>query len=76
MPKKEEKTEEVVEEVKAKGDPREALWQEFLANYKASNPVKYEAKEKAGQFKTIPASFRGVVTLKKGKNGEVVKIIS
>lgn len=38
---------------------REAAWKKHLAEYKKLNPVKYAAKEKAGQFKEIPASFTG-----------------
>lgn len=40
-----------------KADPRQANWEQHLAAYKAKNPVKFAAKEKAGQFDSIPDTF-------------------
>jgi hypothetical protein len=56
-------------EVAAPVSEREQLWAEFLANYKAKNPVKFAAKEAAGAFKTIPASFIGKKVTKQRANG-------
>lgn len=60
MPKngKEVKDEKKVEEVAPKSEKeRKARWDAFLTKAKEDNPVKFEAREKAGKFKKIPASF-------------------
>jgi hypothetical protein len=44
---------------------RATLWQEYLARYQARNPRKYAEKLARGDFKEIPASFKGVLELKK-----------
>jgi len=54
---------------------REQLWAEFLANYKAKNPVKFAAKDAVGAFKVIPASFLGVVKEEKVLGGGVRRTI-
>lgn len=64
----------VKEIVKAEVSEREALWLEFQAAYKIKNPVKFAAKELAGAFKVIPASFVGkkvVTNLPNGKGQRV-----
>lgn len=61
MSKKTDKTEQ-------NADARQALWEKYLENYKAENPVKFEAKQKNGEFSKIPASFLGVVRNVKGKD--------
>jgi hypothetical protein len=67
---------------------REQLWEEFLANYKLKNPVKYatkrsttyidpiDGKEKAkrDEFAEIPASFRGIVRELKTLKGTIREI--
>ncbi len=50
------KTEIETVETSEKGG-REARWEAHLEVYAKENPVKYAAKEKAGEFKTIPESF-------------------
>lgn len=51
--------EEVVIEAAPKDlSDRERRWLKHLAAYKDRNPVKYAIKEKNGEFKEIPASFR------------------
>lgn len=40
-----------------KGD-RQVRWEKYVAAYAVSNPVKHAAKEKNGEFATIPASFK------------------
>lgn len=47
---------------------REALWKEYVANYKKSNPVKGAAKEARGEFNNIPDSFRGI----KNEKGQIL----
>lgn len=37
---------------------RGARWVAFLAKAKEQNPVKFSVKEKAGEFKVIPDTFR------------------
>jgi len=57
MAKKEEKSViDLSEEKQPKGE-RKARWEALLAEYKLRNPVKYEEKEKAGEFKDIPDLF-------------------
>lgn len=46
---------------------REDLWQKFVANYKAKNPVKFALKDARGEFKNIPDTFVGKVAVSKGK---------
>lgn len=73
MPKKAEEKEEVVaeevlapelpvEEVEVATAPvsgdREARWEAFLESAKKQNPVKFAVKEKAGEFKKIPDTFK------------------
>lgn len=72
---------------KAKSE-RETLWEEYLANYKASNPVKYAQKRattyvdaitgksmpKKDEFAEIPASFKGIKITKKTQKGLVTYI--
>lgn len=43
---------------------RKAAWDKFLKEYKEQNPEKFAQKEKAGEFKEIPASFTGGNQLK------------
>lgn len=51
--------------------PREALWAEYVENYKKSNPVKFAQKEANGEFKKIHTSFQGVKKTVKLANGQV-----
>lgn len=37
---------------------RQARWEAFLLKAKAGNPVKFAQREKAGEFKVIPDSFK------------------
>jgi len=53
--------------VEASKSQREVLWEKFVANYKLANPVKYESKLARGEFKNIPTSFKGEITIVKGK---------
>lgn len=63
------------EKSQEKSSQREELWAKFLESYKAKNPVKFAQKEAAGEFKTIPASFRGEIVEKFVlKNGQRVGI--
>jgi len=64
--KKEEKKEEAPKELKetpqatapASKSSKETRWKKFLQAAKVQNPVKYEIKEKNGEFKKIPDSFK------------------
>ena len=55
---KEAKKIEVPEVLKKKAFDREARWATHLEKYEASNPVKFAAKSKNGEFKKIPPSFK------------------
>lgn len=48
----------VIEAAPKETSDRERRWLKHLAAYKDRNPVKYAIKEKNGEFKEIPASFR------------------
>ena len=63
-----------LEEGAEQGD-REALWKEYLANYKAKNPVKFATKEARGEFKVPPVSFKGIVKVVKLPSGSLRKEI-
>ena len=54
---KKEELKEVVQEVAPKKGDREKRWKLFLDAAQVQNPVKYEIKEKNGEFKAIPKSF-------------------
>lgn len=62
--KKEDKKDEPVDE-------RTALWAEFVANYKAKNPVKWAQKDARGELVTPPASFLGKKVVRTLPNGTV-----
>jgi hypothetical protein len=55
MPKKEDMMEEVP--ARKKSD-REIRWEQFVAAYAISNPVKYAGKKANGEFEKIPDSFK------------------
>lgn len=58
-------------EEKKEVSERQKLWDEYVANYKVKNPVKWEAKNARGQFDTIPDAFIGLKTVTKQANGTV-----
>lgn len=49
---------ETTQETAPKDGSREERWKQFLANYQAQNPAKYEIKKKRGEFDSIPDSFK------------------
>lgn len=59
-------------EVKKEVSERDALWAEYVANYKAKNPVKAKAKEDNGEFKVPPVNFVGKKRVRTDSKGKTI----
>lgn len=57
---------------KAEKDVRQAIWDEYVENYKKESPVKAAAKEKNGELSEPPASFLGIKEVKKRADGKEI----
>lgn len=63
------------EKVVPQKDERQVVWDEYVSNYEKSNPVKFAAKQKNGEFDKIPDHFLGIKETKKQANGKVIVTI-